>query len=372
MRPKPGRLGVGSRRASSNTTGRTPAPSRRLSRKRLLSFTQTLAVLLEAHLPLVQALDLAAGHGGDARVQAWVTDLRRRVERGEGFAEALRAHPGSVPGLYAHLVEVGEQTGRLDAVLARLGTHLEAGLALRRTIQQALVYPALVLVLALGVTAFMLTVIVPTFAGLFEEFGAELPQATQWVMALSDQASTLALAALAAVVLGAGLVRLGRRHPSWMARAERIAVRVPVVGTLRRLTLTSYFCRTAATMLSHGVSLSDTLESLARADVSPRLREVAAGIARDTGRGIGVAEALARTDFFPPLAIQFAAAGEASGTLGPTLERAATLFDAEVKARLEVLTAALEPLLILIVGALLGALILALYLPIFELNTIVG
>lgn len=345
---------------------------------------RVLATLVEARIPLVEALAAAAKQSTGA-LEAALRHVEGRVRRGAplsaAFQAADKAAQRSVFGpLFATVARVGEAGGALGSALARLAADLERREALARRVRAASAYPAIVLVVAVGAAAFLLAFVVPTFEALFAEFDAELPAPTRAVLWLSATLRSglpyLFGAALLAVLLGRWL--LGRPGAAERVRwaGEAALLRIPVVGRLRRTARAARFLRALGTLVQAGVPLADALGAAGAASGSPRGQLGANAAKRALERGAGVAQAIGLGSdraggLLPPSALALVEAGERGGALGEMLERAAAHEEAEAEALADGLAGVLEPALIVLVGVLVGALLVALYLPMFELATVI-
>lgn len=335
----------------------------------VVEFTRSFAVMVSARLPLVEALETAALQSDDERLQGVLAEVARRVRGGRSLSESLARHPEVFGRLYVQLVRVGEVAGVLDTVLLRLATYLEKGQALRRRVRLALAYPAVVLAVAAGATAFLLTVIVPTFAEMFADFGAELPAPTRAIIAVSDAvrgSGLLLLVVLAGLAWGVRYaVRTERGRRVW----DRLRMRAPVFGGLYRRALTARFCRTLGTMVESGVALTDALDVTAGAMDNGVVEDVVREMRRRVTRGSSLAAPLGKAAVFPPMVVQMVTVGEETARLGEMLGHVAEHYEGEVDSAVEALASVIEPVMIVLLGIVLGALLVAIYLPMFELTS---
>lgn len=344
---------------------RTPSP------RALVDAVRSLAVLLGARVHLLAALATAASETRDRPLREALEGARRDLEAGRTFSEALGRAPNAFSPLVVQMVAVGEESGTLPAVLLRLARYLEATSALRRKLMSALVYPAFVMAIAGAATLFMLVVVVPTFAELFRDLGGTLPAPTRALLATSRFLSEhWGLGLLGAV--GVGLVlRWALRREAWSAGRERLLLRLPVAGHLYRLNLTARLTRTLGTLLQSGVRLDAALGLLERSERSPSLRAVLSRVRAGVLRGRGLQELLSPKEGdplrLPPLVAGMLAVGEEAAEMDAMLLYVAEHFEAEVEARLDVVTTLIEPLLMLGIGLVLGSVLIALYLPMFDL-----
>lgn len=367
------------RRAGSRSVdkgGATSRPWRSLLQRRvparaLADATRSLAVMVAARLPLVDALRTAARQTDHDRLRATLSDVARRVERGQPLAKSLERHPEVFGPLFGQLVREGEAAGALDAVLLRLADHLEKAEALRRKVRMAMAYPAIVLGVALATVTFLLTVIVPTFADMFADFGAELPLPTRIVLGVTDALQAYGWIALLVIVGLALLARTARRDPRVRRALERIRLRLPVLGPLYAKGLTARVCRTLGTLVESGVALDEALRVTATASESLLAREATAEMRRRVVRGTSLAAPMARASFFPPMVVQMVSVGEETARLSEMLLHVAGHYEAEVDAAVDALASVIEPLLVVVLGIIVGAILVAIYLPMFELTNVI-
>ncbi len=341
------------------------------SPRALALLTRQLAVMTKAGLPLVRSLDaLAQQHHGNP-LASLLTDLRCRLEAGESLANAMRDHPRVFGRLYTAMVAAGEATGDMERVLSQLAAHLERNAALRKRLQSALLYPALVVIVATAVTGGLLVFVVPIFAELFQSFGQALPLPTRIVVAMSAMVTHAALpAAVAAALLLMGLHRL-LQTPHWRRRCEHTLLRVPVLGKARRHVEIANQARVLSAVISAGVPLLEALRLGADASTSLVYQEELASISARVRGGEPLAHALAANGLFPSNVCQLVAIGESTGTLEGAWLKIAELYEDEVDHLLGNLTALIEPLFIATLGVIVGGILIALYLPIFQIGTLV-
>ena len=344
----------------------------RVPPKALVDFTRSLAVMIQARLSLVQSLDTAAAQCKNAHLKQIIETVRRDVQRGKSLGDSLARHEHVVGNLFVHLARIGEVAGILDRVLLRLASHLEKTAALRRKIRFALFYPGLILTVAVGAVIFFLTAIVPTFAEMYADFGRALPGPTQVVLRLSEALTDYFLV----VAIGIGVVVVGismmQRSPRGRLTWDRLKLRLPLLGVLMRKSLTARFCRTLGTLLSSGVALVDALSILAKASGNQYVEQVLTEVLGRVRRGSSLYEPLKQAGFFPDMVMQLIAVGEQTAQLDGMLLHAAGHYDEEVDLFLEGMTSIIEPVLIIVIGLMLGGLLVSLYLPMFELINTVG
>ncbi|MFL9924723.1 type II secretion system F family protein [Herbaspirillum lusitanum] len=346
--------------------------SARISDKQITMFTRQLATMLQSGVALLQAFDIALrGESNPALAQILAT-VRADVEQGEGLHQAFRKHPQHFDTLFCNLLESAEQAGMLDDMLTRLAEHKEKSLALKRRIRAALTYPAAVVAVAMAITAIIMLWVVPAFKQIFASFGAELPLLTKLVMGLS----TFMLAHWLVLLYGMGAAAFGAMHawrtlPGLRGRFQRASLRLPLFGALLRQAAIARWSRTLATLIAAGVPLIDALQSVTGAAGNVLYADGTQLIRRRVKDGDSLHAAMAASALFPALATQMVAIGEESGALDHMLSKVAELHEAEVDAAVSALTSLMEPIIMAVLGLLIGGLVLAMYLPIFQMGSVV-
>jgi type IV pilus assembly protein PilC len=344
----------------------------RVSTRDITQFTRQLATLLHAGVPLQQAFDILDRGESNAALKTLIRELRTQVEGGVALNQALRQHAAFDP-LYCNLVAVGELAGMLDSMLERLANHLEKSEALRTTIRSALIYPSAVLTIAGLVLVLILVFVVPAFQNIFASFGAELPWLTQAVIALSEGLQRYGLWLLTLTGLSAwGLKQLIARRTDWQRYLHRLLLRIPIAGPLTRHACTARWTRTLATLFAAGVPLTEALEAVEGVTNHLLFQAATHNIQAQLIQGKSLSHALESTDgLFPPMVVQMCAIGEESGALDHMLEKTAEHYEHEVDSTVARLSTLLEPFIMVVLGLLIGGLVMALYLPIFQLGQVV-
>ena len=334
-------------------------------------FTRQLATMVRSAIPLVQSLNVMAGSTGNAAMGEMIRKLRDDVAGGHGLADSLARRPEQFDSLYCSLVAAGESSGTLETMLDRLAGYREKSERLKAKIRKALTYPAAVVVVAIVVTGLLLTRVVPTFAETFAGFDAELPAFTLFVLGLSDLALAHWHTAGAMAMFAAGLlVHLPRRSPRFAALRQRALLRLPVFGPLLRNAAIARIARTLATLFRAGAPLTEALESVAEAAGNVIYAEAVRTIGEEVRNGQSLAGAIRGARLFPPMLEQLVGIGEESGALDDMLDRCAIFFEEDVESRVDRLTALLEPFIMALLGLLVGGLMVAMYLPIFRLGSV--
>ncbi len=347
-------------------------PGRKVKPAQVTALMRQLATVTHAGIPLVQAFDLVADAADASGVRSLVKRIREDVAGGFPLATALRRHPSHFDALLCNLVDAGEQSGALDEMLSRIATHGEKTRAIRGKVRRALTYPAAVIVIALAVTGLLLVKVVPQFEDMFASFGAELPAATQSVIAISEFAQASWAGVLAGLIgAGIGIGWTRRRYVPLRRATDRALLKVPVIGPIVEHSAVAGTVRTLGTTLDAGVPLVTAL-TLVSASVTNSVFTTATLAMRDeVANGQTLAQAMRNAVAFPPLATQMVAVGEESGTLDDMLSRCATHYEELVDHAVDQLTALLEPAVMVVLGVLVGGLITAMYLPIFQIGGVV-
>ena len=344
---------------------------RRVAPADLAVATRQLATLVAAGLPVADALEAVAEQAGDASLGRALTLARGRLGDGEPLARALAASPRVFSALYCDVVRAGEASGALATVLERLADHTEATAALRARVQAALTYPAIMTAATGLVLAFLLVWVVPQVAQLFADTGTPLPLATRVLLGIVTVVRAtwwvLLLLAVAAAVAGRRVLA----SPAGQARVDAMVLRLPLAGRLVVRAAVARFAHTLATLVASGVPVEAALDVGTTVLGNRALIKAADAASAAVRQGEGLAPALARTGIFPSLLVRLAAVGERGGSLAPSLERAARSYEAEVDAAVSAATALLEPILIVVMGAVVLLLVVAVLVPIFTLNQVV-
>ncbi|MFM0006312.1 type II secretion system F family protein [Paraburkholderia dipogonis] len=355
-------------------TAHGPAPRPTARAADITLFTRQLASLLRAGLQLAPALDLLAQAQASRRqgMPRIVGALARDITGGLRFSAALQRHPAQFNALYCQLVEVGEAAGALSAVLARIADDRERAAAQRAKVRAALTYPVAILVLAMAITAALLVWVVPTFKQIFDGFGARLPAPTQFVLALSSGVARWSIPTFAMIfAAGSAATFLLRRSEAARIRFARISLTIPVAGPLLRTLCAARWSRALGTLLSAGTPLADAFDSLTHATGNAFFDRATAEIAARLRRGERLAAAMRAAHCFPPEVVQPIAVAEESGALDTMLIDVASLADRQVDEKIGTLSSLCEPLVIIVLGALVGGLVIAMYLPIIQLGNVV-
>jgi type IV pilus assembly protein PilC len=349
-----------------------PIMQQKVKSRDLVVFTRQFATLIDAGVPLVQCLDILQAQEANKTFKRIISQIKADVESGKTFSEALKKHPNVFDNLYVNLVAAGEMGGMLDVTLNRLAAYIEKIDRLRKKVRGAMTYPAVVVGIAVLVVAVILTYVIPVFAGLFRDAGAKLPPLTLMVIGVSDFFKKYIHWIVLGLILLVFLFRRFRKTPKGREWTDRLALRAPVFGVLLRKVAIARFSRTLGTMLGAGVPILDSLDIVAttagNAVIEKELRKARTSIAE----GQTVAEPLGKSGVFPPMVVQMISVGEATGALDEMLSKIADFYDEEVDIAVDALTSLLEPLMIVFLGVTIGGLLIAMYLPIFQLADVVS
>ncbi|PYM36952.1 MAG: pilus assembly protein PilC [Candidatus Rokuibacteriota bacterium] len=334
-------------------------------------FTRQFSTMIDAGLPLVQCLNILAEQSESKNLRDVTTRIARDVEAGSSLADAFGKHPRTFDDLFTNMIEVGESGGILDVVLQRLSVYIEKAAALRRKVKAAMIYPLTIVSVALIVVIFMLTFVIPTFASMFKNLGADLPLPTKIVLWLSNFVQSYILLILAALAAGIYALRRYYKTEAGQMMIDALLLRLPVFGVLIRKVAVARFTRTLGTLISSGVPILEGLRITARTAGNKVVEKAVLTTRAVVTAGGTITEPLKTSTVFPPMVIQMINVGEQTGALDAMLGKIADFYDDEVDTAVGALTALLEPLMIVFLGVVIGGLVVAMYLPIFRLVTLV-
>lgn len=335
-------------------------------------FTRQMATMMKAGVPLVQSFDIVSEGLDNPTMKDLIQHIRSDVASGSGFAAALRKHPRYFDDLFCNLVDSGEQSGALETLLDRIATYKEKTEALKAKIKKALTYPTAVVVVAIIVTAILLIKVVPQFAETFSGFGADLPAFTLFVLSLSEIVQANWLIFLIAIIIAIFVLKeLHHRSPGFRKTVDKTMLRLPIIGKVVYNSILARFARTLSTTFAAGVPLIDSLESVAGATGNIIYENAVLEIRDNVATGIQLNSAMRSTKLFPSMMLQMTAIGEESGSLDAMLDKVATYHEGVVDDMVDNLTSLLEPMIMAVLGVLVGGLLIAMYLPIFQLGSVV-
>lgn len=335
-------------------------------------FTRQMATMMKAGVPLVQSFEIVADGLENKSMRDLVISIREDVAAGGGFATALRKHPRYFDDLFCNLVDSGEQSGALETMLDRIATYKEKTEQIKAKIKKAMTYPIAVVVVAIVVTGILLVKVVPQFASTFESFGADLPAFTQFVLNISEMVQAYWLGIIVSSIIGFFVFKEAKvRSKSFRELLDRVVLKLPVIGDIIYNSIMARFGRTLSTTFAAGVPLIDALTSVAGATGNSVYEKSVIKIREDVSTGIQLNQSMRNANIFPALMIQMTAIGEESGALDEMLEKVALFYEEAVDNMVSNLTSLLEPLIMSVLGVLVGGLMIAMYLPIFQLGAVV-
>jgi type IV pilus assembly protein PilC len=335
-------------------------------------FTRQLSTMISSGLPLVQSLDILSNQLDDANLRAVSKSVKTKIEEGMRFADALREFPKVFDNLYVNLIVAGEEGGMLDTVLMRLAHYIEKSEKLKKKVKSALIYPSSIVFVAIAVVLVLLLFVIPVFENMFSSFGKALPLPTQMVINLSHFVKSSIHFVLGGAIIGVIIfIRYYRTNPG-RRQVDRLLLKIPIFGILLKKASVARVTRTLSTLLSSGVSILESFVIVAKT-AGNRIIEDALMTARTSiSEGRSIAEPLKESGIFPPMVVQMVQVGESTGALDNMLNKVADFYEEDVDNMVANLTSLLEPVLMVFLGIILGGLIVAMYLPIFQLGSVVG
>jgi type IV pilus assembly protein PilC len=333
----------------------------------IVIFTRQFATMINSGLPLVQSLDILAEQTENDALRKTISEVLYDVESGHTLADAMGKHPKIFTELYVNMVAAGEAGGILDTILLRLATFLEKNDALVRKIKGAMIYPAVIFTVAGGAIAILLAFVIPTFQNMFEAAGIPLPLPTRMVIGMSQFLQSYWWALGAGIILGVAALRAYYKTPQGNLLIDRLLLNIPILGDLQRKAAVSRFTRTLGTLVSSGVTILEGLEITAKTAGNRVIHDAVMGSRASIAGGETIAGPLKESGVFPPMVVQMINVGEQTGGLDEMLSKIADFYDEEVDAAVEALLAAMEPIMIVVLGVIVGGMIVAMYLPIFDM-----
>ena len=338
----------------------------------LAIFTQQLASLLGAGLPLVQCLEALQDQTEDPVFRVIIRDVRIEISQGSAFSHAVKMYPKAFNSLFISMVEAGEASGALAEILSKVAIYFESSVKLMKKVKSAMTYPIAVIGLAIALVNVLLIFVIPVFAAMFADFGAKLPAPTQMLIDLSDFLKHNILWLIIGAVGVYWLVGKFLATPRGRRLKDELIVKAPIFGNLVHKIALSRFCRTYATLIRSGVPILRTLEIVAAASNKVQIEDACAEIAKHVSQGGQVSEVLGTNPFFPPMMRHMVKAGEATGNVDGMMNKIADFYDTESEATVASLTSLIEPLLIVFLGVVVGGIVMAMFLPIFQLGSVAG
>lgn len=345
---------------------------KKIKKVHISRFTRQFATMIGAGLPMVQCLEILGQQSDSAEMRKVVSQVKESVQAGTTLAEALSRHKKTFDDLYVNMVDAGEIGGALDTILIRLAVYREKADALVRKVKGALIYPAVILVVAIGVTTLMLTFIVPIFAKMFSGVGAELPGPTKFVLGLSQFLRANFLAGLIFFVLAAVGLRFYVRTDQGHLTIDKLLLKLPLIGDLLRKSAISRFTRTLGTLISSGVSILEALDITAKTAGNKVIQNAIKKSVVSIAEGETITQPLKETGVFPPMVTQMISVGEKTGGLDDMLNKIADFYEEEVDAAVSALTSIIEPVVIIFMGVIVGGILISMYLPMFDIIGKIG
>lgn len=344
----------------------------KVTTKDIVIFTRQLSTMIDAGLPLVQSLEILGDQQENVTFKKILVDIRRDVETGNTFADAMKKHPKTFNNLYCNMIDAGEVGGILDTILNRLAIFMEKNMVLTKKVKGALTYPLICLCISIVILAVILIFVVPVFDKMFADFGASLPALTQMVVNMSNAVQHY----FVFILLGAGFVVfvLKKIYSTEKGRikGDALLLKLPVFGTLIKKVAVAKFTRTLSTMLQSGVPILESLNVVGRTAGNKIIEIAIFRVADAISEGRTIAEPLEETGVFPSMVIQMINVGESTGALDTMLEKIADFYDEEVDQAVENMTAMIEPFMMVFLGGMIGTLVVSMYLPIFKMGSVVN
>jgi type IV pilus assembly protein PilC len=340
--------------------------------KDIAIFTRQLSTMMKAGVPLLQAFDIVGRGSTNPRLTRLLNEIRGDVETGTSLSSAFRKHPQYFDALYCNLVEAGEAGGILEQLLARLALYQEKTIAIKQKVKSALIYPTSVIVVAFGVLTVIMIFVIPSFKEVFTSFGAELPAPTLVVMAMSDYFIHYWWL-IFGVLFGGGymFIQTWKRSEKMQFFMDRLLLKMPIFGDLVMKSVVARWTRTLSTMFAAGVPLVEALDSVGGTSGNLVFAQATQQIQRDVAAGSALTTAMTSANVFPTMVLQMSAIGEESGALDDMLERAAEFYEEEVDEMVKGLSTLMEPIIIVVLGVLIGGIVVSMYLPIFKIGQVV-
>jgi type IV pilus assembly protein PilC len=349
-----------------------PFLKQKVKGKEIVVFARIFSTMINAGLPLIQCLDLLATQEQNKTFSKIITSIKEDIEGGSTLSDALKKHPQVFDELFVNLVAAGESGGILDVILARLSGYMEKAMKLKAKVKGAMTYPASVLVISIGVVSLLLLKVIPVFQKMFEGMGGALPAPTQFLVNASQFMQDYWIHMFVAVAATIYAFRRYYRTEKGRLLVDSLVLRAPVFGPLLKKVAVARFSRTLSTMMSSGVPILEGLAIVSKTAGNKVIENTLMETRKCISEGRTIAEPLSESDVFPPMVVQMIAVGEATGALDAMLAKIADFYDDEVDAAVDTMTALLEPFMMVFLGGVVGGMIIAMYLPIFQMASVVG
>jgi type IV pilus assembly protein PilC len=345
---------------------------KKVPQRSIAIFTRQLATMIDAGLPLVQSLDILSSQQENKTFKRILREIREDVEGGSTFAGALKKHPSIFDDLYTNLVVAGEEGGILDNILTRLSNYIEKAEALKKKVKSAMIYPAIIVSVAVLVVIILMIFVIPVFETMFKSAGQSLPLPTLIVLTISKIIKKYIIVFIPAAILFVYLFKKFHKTESGKTLIDRLTLKVPVFGMLLKKVAVARFARTLGTLVSSGVPILDGLQIVSQTAGNRTIETAILNARASIREGETIAEPLGRSGIFPPMVIQMISVGESTGALDSMLTKIADFYDDEVDVAVSNLTSLLEPFLMVFLGVVIGGVVIAMYLPIFQMASAVG
>ena len=349
-----------------------PFLKKKVKEKEIVIFCRIFSTMINAGLPLIQCLELLAQQEQNKTFAKVIRSIKEEIEGGSTLSDALKKHPQIYDELFVNLVSAGESGGILDVILQRLSNYMEKAMKLKSKVKGAMTYPASVLVISIAVVALLLVKVIPVFKKMFEGFGSELPGPTQFLINVSEVAQKYFLVAIVAVAVAVYAFRRFYKTEKGTLLIDDLILKAPVFGPLLKKVAVARFSRTMSTMMASGVPILEGLAIVSKTAGNKIIENALMRVRKSISEGKTIAEPLTETGIFPPMVVQMIAVGEATGALDTMLGKIADFYDDEVDAAVDAMTALLEPFMMVFLGGVVGGMIIAMYLPIFKMASVVG
>lgn len=347
-------------------------PKKKVKKLHIVILTRQLATMITAGLPLVQSLDILGNQIEEKNLRGIVREIKEKIEGGSRFADALKDYPQCFDDLYVNLMAAGEEGGMIDTVLLRLANYMEKTEKLKNKVKSAMIYPISIVVVAIGVVMVLLIFVIPVFETMFKDMGASLPAPTQIVVNLSRLVKSTIHYMIVALVIVIYLFRRYYKTENGRRKIDKLILKVPLFGVLAIKAAVARVTRTLATLLSSGVAILDSLVIVAKVAGNKVVEESLVTARSRISEGRSMSEPLQESGVFPPMVVQMIQVGESTGALDNMLNKIADFYEEDVDNLVTNLTALMEPMIMMFLGVILGGLIIAMYLPIFKLGSVVG
>ena len=344
-----------------------PAMAKKVKTRDLAIFSRLFSTMVNAGLPIDQCLDILREQVANKTFAKIIGEIHQSVSGGSSMAEALTRHRKVFDNLYIHMVEAGETGGVLALIFRRLASYLEKADALRRKVKGAMIYPLVIMTVAAGATVFLLLKVIPVFAKMFADMNAKLPKPTQIVIALSEFLQAYFLYGIVMIIGVVIIYKRYRKTEGGKLATDRLYLKLPVIGTVMRKTAVARFTRTLGTLISSGVPILQGLEITAKTSGNMVIQRALLATKKSISEGKNISTPLAESGVFPNMVVQLIAVGEQTGRLAEMLEKIADFYDEEVETAVQAMTSLIEPVVIVFMGVVIGGLLMAMYLPMFDL-----